>query len=329
MSSRFEDLPASAGPRRPLQICLIGTGLIGASLGLALRSLGTLAEWKVLGWDANPAELAKALEIGAVDEALPSREAVFAPQHAAHIYVLATPVLPILDWMRQLAPVLPPQALVTDVGSTKREIVQLAAKLYNGPGQPTFLPSHPMAGKEAGGAALAEENLFRGAAWLFTPTGEDEPEIMRMWRGCIHAFGAHSHDLDADEHDRLCAWVSHLPQMLSTALSSLLEETFADDAEGRAVMQAIGGRALRETTRLGSSPYSMWRDIALTNTQPIAATLFALEQKLAHLRENLREPALRDEFALANRFRLNSAATSQPGGKDGSAPDRPRKTGET
>ena len=93
--------------------------------------------------------------------------------------------------------------------------------------------------------------------------------------------------------------------MLSTALAALLADTFADDPDGRALVEAIGGRALRETTRLGASPYSMWRDIALTNTEPIAATLLALEQRLQHLRENLRTPELREEFRLANRFRAS------------------------
>jgi prephenate dehydrogenase len=91
--------------------------------------------------------------------------------------------------------------------------------------------------------------------------------------------------------------------MVSTAMSALLEESFAADAEGMAAVQAIGGRALREMTRLGASPYSMWRDVALTNTEAMAATLLALEQRLQHIRENLRTPELREEFAAANRFR--------------------------
>lgn len=285
------------------RVLIIGTGLIGASLALALKEPSTGFDGHVLGWDANPDELAEAVRIGAVDEALPGREAVLDPANAADVYVLATPVLPILDWMRHLAGVVQPGALVTDVGSTKREIVELARELYNGEGRPSFLPSHPMAGKEAGGAALAEANLFRGAAWIFTPFEGAATPLVARWRGWIDAIGTHTLELDADEHDRLCAWVSHLPQMLSTALCSLLEETFAKDPSGRAVVQAIGGRALREMTRLGSSPYSMWRDIALTNTQPIAATIYGLEQTLAHLRENLRTPCLREEFRAANRFR--------------------------
>jgi prephenate dehydrogenase len=96
--------------------------------------------------------------------------------------------------------------------------------------------------------------------------------------------------------------------MLSTALAALLQDTFAADAEGMAAVQAIGGRALRETTRLGASPYSMWRDIAMTNTENLAATLLALEQRLAHIRENLRTPELREEFATANRFRATRSS---------------------
>ncbi|HLI76670.1 MAG TPA: prephenate dehydrogenase/arogenate dehydrogenase family protein [Acidobacteriaceae bacterium] len=286
----------------PTRILILGTGLIGASLGLALKVLVPNFSGTILGWDTNPAELQAALELGALDQALPNAEAVITP-NGADVYVLATPVLPILDWLQRLAPALKPGQLVTDVGSTKRDIVQLATALYNGPGQATFLPSHPMAGKESSGAALADPALFRGAAWLFTPVrGSDTPQT-RQWRSWIEDLGAHTHDIDADEHDRLCAWVSHLPQMLSTALAALLEDSFAADPRGREIMDAIGGRALRETTRLGASPYSMWRDIALTNTDPIAATLHALEQKLAHLRENLRTPELREEFTQANRFR--------------------------
>ena len=283
-----------------LRVLIIGTGLIGASLGLALRGLGSGFDGTILGWDLNPAELAEALRRGALDEILPSREAVLRPR-AADVYVLAVPVLPILDWMEQLASVTGPGQLITDVGSTKRDIVRLAQKLYRA-GEAEFLPSHPMAGKEAGGAALAEATLFRGGTWLFTPLAEPESALAKRWRALIDATGAHTLDIAEEEHDRVCAWVSHLPQMLSTALSAVLQETFAEDASGRAQMEAIGGRALRETTRLGASPYSMWRDVAMTNTEPLAATLLALEQRLQHIRENLRTPELREEFRLANAF---------------------------
>jgi prephenate dehydrogenase len=140
--------------------------------------------------------------------------------------------------------------------------------------------------------------------WLFTPIGGAEPsEVEVEWRGWVERFGARTMDLDPARHDEICAWVSHLPQMLSTALAALLEDTFAGDPAAREEIAAIGGRALRETTRLGASPYSMWRDIALTNSAPIGHTLEMLEQRLAHLRENLRTPELKEEFGLANEFR--------------------------
>lgn len=295
-----------------VRVVIVGTGLIGASLGLALKALGPGFGGRVLGWDANATELATALALGAIDEALPSRDAVLERENLADIYVLATPVLPILDWMHTLAAQLPEGALVTDVGSTKEAIVRLAQKLYNQAGKAAFLPSHPMAGKESGGAALAEADLFRGAAWLFVPLATDAaaPWVDR-WRGWIAATGARTLDVEEREHDRVCAWVSHLPQMVSTALAALLEETFRDDSPGRQLVDAIGGRALRETTRLGASPYSMWRDVALTNTDAVAATLFALEQKLAHLRQNLRTPELREEFRQANRFQRAPRAAGQ------------------
>lgn len=279
------------------RVLIVGTGLIGASVGLALKTSGFMGD--IAGWDASPAELETALQRGAIGEALPSREAVL--EHRADVYLLATPVLPILDWMQRLAPTLTTQQLVTDVGSTKREITAFGNELYNRQGTPRFLPGHPMAGKELGGAALADATLFRGATWLFT--GHGTGPLEEEWRAWVLRFGAVVRDMEPARHDEVCAWVSHLPQYLSTALAALLEDTFTDDPEGMAAVQAIGGRALRETTRLGSSPYSMWRDIAMTNTEHVAQTLHALEQRLAHLRENLRTPELRDEFAAANRFR--------------------------
>jgi prephenate dehydrogenase len=162
-----------------------------------------------------------------------------------------------------------------------------------------------MAGKEVGGAAEADSALFRGAVWIFT-SEPDRSEAFRLaqalaedWRHWVEAFGCRTLDLDAARHDELVAWVSHLPQFLATALTALLQTEVGDAPE----LTAVGGRALREMTRLGSSPYSMWRDVAYTNTEAIAAAIHALEQRLAHLRENLRTPELRDEFELANRFR--------------------------
>jgi Prephenate dehydrogenase len=279
------------------RVLIIGTGLIGASIGLALRAAGFAG--RIDGWDQSALELSAAQEMGALDNTVENQLEALQLARDAQVIVLAVPVLAIKDWMQQLAPAMSPGQLITDVGSTKLEIKELAAKLYGGERQATFLPGHPMAGKESGGALLAEGTLFNGAMWLFTPATAEPTDIEKEWRGWVGFFGTRMLDMDAARHDEMCAWVSHLPQMLSTALSALLEEKFGDAPE----IAAIGGRALRETTRLGASPYSMWRDVALTNTDPIADTLLALEQRLTHVRENLRTPGLREEFLLANKFR--------------------------
>jgi len=289
------------------RILILGTGLIGASTGLALRASGFSGE--IAGFDASASELDTAQSSGAIDVSARSRADALDFARTADVILLAVPVLAILDWMQLLAPVLtdgdgPPQ-LLTDVGSTKLQITEKARELFPSEGRARFLPGHPMAGKESGGAALAEPTLFRDAIWLFSPLdAQSEPSpIEQAWRALVAGFGARTLDLAPQRHDELCAWVSHLPQMLSTALSALLEDTFGADPKSRDEIAAIGGRALRETTRLGASPYSMWRDVALSNTEPIAATLLALEQRLQHLRENLRTHELREEFLLANQFR--------------------------
>jgi prephenate dehydrogenase len=159
-----------------------------------------------------------------------------------------------------------------------------------------------MAGKEVSGAENADASLFDGAVWLFTPWSQAEggSPAAQAWRAWVTRFGARIIDIDPSRHDVLCAWISHLPQMVSTAMCALLEDEFAANAD----LLPIGGRALREMTRLGASPFSMWRDIAHTNSEAIARSLEALEQRIAHLRENLKTPELRDEFDRANRFRL-------------------------
>ncbi len=288
----------------PLErIAILGTGLIGCSVGMALRQNGFAAT--IIGWDRDPTQAAIALSREAIDV---TAEAPLTAATECDLILLSGPVFSILDWLEQLAPILQPHQLVTDVGSVKRVLCEHAAERYNHPNMPGFLPGHPMAGKEVGGAANADGELFRGAVWLFT-SGAGEADMSQEaqahameWRTWVQRFGSHILELDAVRHDELCAWVSHLPQFVSTALSALLEDKFPDDAD----LRAIGGRALREMTRLGASPYSMWRDIAHTNTEAVAATLLALEQRLTHLREHLKTPELRDEFDLANRFRLRN-----------------------
>jgi prephenate dehydrogenase len=255
----------------------------------------------IVGWNRSPKGAQAALSMGAIDSIAAD------PLQAAResqVVLLAVPIYATLDYMEKLSGVLGSEHLVTDVGSTKGQITEAAGRLFNTPERAAFLPGHPMAGKERGGAALGDADLFRGAVWLFTddPAWQRSPrslELVKGWREWVAAMGSKCIDLDPARHDELVAWVSHLPQFLATALSALLQDEVGDASE----LKDVGGRALREMTRLGASPYSMWRDIASTNTEAIQVALQALEQRLAHLRENLRTSELRAEFEQANRFR--------------------------
>ena len=275
------------------QLTIIGTGLIGGSIGLAVKSRGLIE--RVIGCDRK-AVLEQAHRLGAIDlgETDPLRACA-----GSDVVLLATPVGGIIDLIERLGPMLPEKTLLTDVGSTKVEIVARARSVFGANVNNRFLPGHPMAGKEHSGIEHAEAGLFAKAAWIFAGNDSVEAnEHAAAWKHIVEALGARSLFLDAAQHDRICAWVSHLQQFISTAMAAALLDEFGDSPE----VHAIGGRALREMTRIASSPYSMWRDIAITNAGNIEVALSRFEQKLAHLRESLRSPALREEFERANSF---------------------------
>ncbi len=282
------------------QITIIGTGLIGGSFGLALKKRGFAG--RIIGCD-KPLVLAQAKRLGAIDVGIMElRQAV----QGSDVVLLATPVGAVLDLIERVGPILPPHVLMTDVGSTKKEIVARAESVLGAAAATRFLAGHPMAGKEHSGIEHADPDLFENAVWLFTPTAGQNVAPDSSPAGPISDFlclvqsaGARVLVMDAARHDRLCAWVSHLPQIVATALASSLEDEFGDDE----ALKAVGGRALREMTRIAASPYSMWRDIAFTNTANIAESVSKLEQRLAHIRENLRTRGLQEEFENGNKFR--------------------------
>ncbi len=280
------------------QITIVGTGLIGGSLGLALRQAGFAG--RIVGYDKRSV-LEIAQTRGAVDRAEADLERAIA---GSDVIVLATPVGCILSQLEAIAPLTAPDTLITDTGSTKERFVECARLMFGRDAGRRVLPGHPMAGKEVGGIENADADLFRNSVWLITPIDGEQPYTPRQqeYLDLLRAIGARVIVMEAARHDRLCAWISHLPQMIATALASSLHEEFGDNA---ALMQ-IGGRALREMTRIAQSPYSMWRDIALTNTENIEAALLQFEQQLAHLRENLRGPGLREMFESANQWPVAS-----------------------
>jgi prephenate dehydrogenase len=277
------------------QVTIIGTGLIGGSIGLALRKRHLAS--RIVGCDRTPV-LKRAQECGAIESGTTNpADAV----RGSDLVVLATPVIPILDLIERLGPALPPKTLVTDVGSTKAEVVRRAAKAFGRSAGQRFLAGHPMAGKENAGVEFADADLFEGAAWLFTPLPRQNVHaaLCGEFIHCVEKMGATVAIVDPVEHDLFAAWVSHLPQMISTALAATLVDEFGPDAP----VLDIGGRALHEMTRISGSPYSMWRDIAITNKKNIAGALHKLEQRLAHIRENLDSKQLADEFERAHELR--------------------------
>jgi prephenate dehydrogenase len=277
------------------QVTIVGTGLIGGSLGLALKKRRLAG--RIVGCDRAPV-LERAKDCGAIDVgAVNPTDAI----RGSDLVVLATPVLAILDHIERLGPTLPPRTLVTDVGSTKAEVAKSAAKAFGrGAGQ-RFLAGHPMAGKEQAGVDYADADLFEGAAWLFTPLPRQNVNagLCGEFLHCVEKLGAKVAVLDPADHDRFCAWISHLPQMISTALAATLVDEFGEDAP----ILDIGGRALRELTRISGSPYSMWRDVAITNKDNLGRALLKLEQRLAHIRENLDSKQLAEEFERAHQLR--------------------------
>jgi prephenate dehydrogenase len=217
------------------------------------------------------------------------------------LVVLATPVLAIVDLIQRLAPALPRQCLLTDVGSTKALVVECAKKVFGKNAGPCFMAGHPMAGKEVSGVEFADAELFHKAVWFVTPLENQNMQqgLIGEYLGWIDHIGARVAMMPADEHDRLCAWISHVPQMISTALAAALVEEFGEDAP----LLGAGGRALQEMTRISASPYSMWRDVAISNKKNLADALWKVEQRLAHIRENLATRELAQEFDQAHALR--------------------------
>jgi prephenate dehydrogenase len=277
------------------QITVIGTGLIGGSFALAVRKAGFTG--KIVGCDRESV-LMRARDFGAIDNGVVNPEEAV---RDSDLVVLATPVGNIIDLIERVGPLVSPDALITDVGSTKSEIMTRARDVFGKDVTARFLPGHPMAGKEYAGVEYADAHLFQDAVWLITPYAAQDIASAKIasFLELVSKMGARPVTLDPAEHDRICALVSHLPQMISTAFASTLVDELGDNSQ----VAPIGGRALREMTRIAQSPYSMWRDIALTNTKNIQEGLLKLEQKLAHIRENLRTRELEEEFNRAHQLR--------------------------
>jgi prephenate dehydrogenase len=253
------------------RLTIIGLGLMGGSLGMALRK--RRACHRVWGVARRPETITRALELGAIGGGTLDLAEGAAD---ADVVVLATPVRTIIELIPRLGPLLPRGCLLTDVGSTKAAIVEAMGGL---PVHVQPLGGHPMCGKEVAGIEAAEADLYAGALWALTPLAHTSPEALEMGRALARAVGARPLLLDALRHDRLVAAISHLPYLLAVALVGLAEEVGAEDE----LVWDLAASGFRDTSRLAASEVTMMLDILLTNRSPVAEMLQRFGQHLEEL----------------------------------------------
>jgi prephenate dehydrogenase len=254
------------------RIAVLGLGLIGGSFALALRE-ADLAE-HIAGYDADPATTRRAKELGAIThECATADEAV----QQADVVILATPILALPELFKGIAPVLTAGTLVTDVASTKAQVVEWARRLL--PAHVIFLGGHPMAGRERSGIDAADAGLFAGCTYCLTPTTETPSDAVARMSGILSRLAAHPLVLDAQRHDRLVAAISHLPFVLSAALVGMLGQE-----EGWPEMATLVAGGYRDMSRLAAGSPTMHRDICRTNKEAIVYWVNRLVMQLAELR---------------------------------------------
>ena len=267
--ARPQPVPAAAPPFD--RVAIVGLGLIGGSIALAARQ-----RWPsclVIGVDRKEI-LEKAMVLHAIDVA--ADDPVVMAE--ADLVVLAAPVEQNIDRLADLERHVATPAVVTDVGSTKRTTVEAARQL---PARFTFVGGHPLGGAPRSGIEHARPDLFVKRPWLFTPDGAAAEGVVERLSGFVRALGAEPHVVDAAEHDRLLAFVSHLPQLAASALMHVV----GDQAGERGL--AFTGRGLFDATRLASSPPDIWRDICRSNADAIGEALDGFIAELQVLRAGL------------------------------------------
>jgi prephenate dehydrogenase len=264
-----------------IKISIIGMGLIGASLGMALRTAdpkdSPLGPVEIVGYDKNSQAVKEARGRLAID-----REAKSLVEAArdADLVVLATPVQAMEAILGQLASLLPAGAVVTDVASTKAEVGRWAARLL--PSGVGFVGGHPMAGKERSGVAAAEPGLFQGAVYCLTPAVNTPPAALDLLDAMVQTIGAKSYYIDPEEHDAYVAGISHLPFLLS---STLIEVTGRSPAWKE--MAPLAATGFRDVSRLASGDPEMYRDICMTNRVAMTRWINETIEQLTTLREQL------------------------------------------
>lgn len=271
---------------------IVGVGLIGGSLGMAWKNSGVVSE--VIGIARRDETIAEAISVGAIDRGTLSLHEGVA---TADVVIIAAPVRSIVDLYKAMQPALKAGCIVSDVGSTKREICRAIWSIEND--HHTFIGGHPMAGSEKEGVLAADPYLFQNAVYVLTPGEHCPEEALTTLNDLILATGAKTMQMTPEHHDEIVAAVSHVPHMVAVSLVLAAAERGAQLPE--LLQLAAGG--FRDTTRVASGPEDVWADISLSNAQPIAQGIERLEAILAQLKDALRSRDKEKLWELLSRAR--------------------------
>lgn len=268
---------------------IVGVGLIGGSLGMALRNRGLVR--RVIGIGRSEEKLMRAKALGAVDDYTLDLD------HGASdadLIVICTPVRDIVPTIQRMASSFKAGVVVTDVGSTKREVTIGAEAVM--PADCHFIGGHPMAGSEESGVEAAREDLLHGATYVVTPTDKSDLTLVAKMAAMIDGIGANAEIMPPDKHDEATAIISHLPHAMAAALLQIAEDK---QREAGTVFRLAAG-SFRDLTRISDSPPEIWRDISLTNSDALIDSIDKLVERLAAFKSALRSG---DEEAVAGFFR--------------------------
>jgi len=258
------------------RISIIGTGLIGTSIGLALANRPG-RQYEIIGADRDRNYARTAKRLGALDKEVGSLEEAV---ENAGLVIIATPVMAARQILQDMGRYLIPGAVVTDVCSTKADIMRWAQEFL--PDTANFVGGHPMAGKEKSGPDAAAADLFKGATWAVTPSARADERAVGVVLGLVEMLGANPLYIDAAEHDQYAAAVSHLPLVMSVALFRLVR-----DSQGWEDASLLAGPGFRDLTRLASGDPTMSRDIMMTNREAVLHWIDRLQTELSTIKEAL------------------------------------------
>lgn len=259
------------------RISILGTGLLGGSIGLALKSLSS--DYQITGYSHNESTVRRAVEVGAIDHGTTD------PAKAvdqAQMVILCTPVGVFDEILLKIGPALAAGTVITDVGSTKRSVIHLADKHL--PAGIFFVGSHPIAGSEKRGVEFARTDLFHKHLCILTPTGKTDPTALSTVEKLWQQIGMRTMHLSPEDHDRLLANISHLPHLLAAALVAMQPQEALN----------LSGKGFLDTTRIAGGDGGLWRDILLDNRDNLAESVEQLKSQLdgvlAMLRDGKGEP---------------------------------------